>query len=509
MGKVREIIRLDQQCGLSQREIARALNVSRPVVAQYLADFRASGLKYEGIIDMADDRLLDLFSKKKAVSSDPRYQALAALFPTFGVCLKQKGQTLQNLWQQYIAEHPEGYSYSQFSFHYQVWREADSVTMHIEYKAGDKMLVDFTGGKLEVVDAATGKIQPVEVFVAILGASQYTYVEAVESQGKEDWIKANTHTLRYFGGVPGAIVSDCLKSAVSRADRYEPDINPEYADFARHYGTVILPARPGRSKDKALVENAVKIVYSRIFVHLRKRRFYSLEELNEAIRDLLDKHNQMMFQRLRVSRQQLFEQGEKDQLKPLPVEDYQPKKFCNPKVQFNYHVYLSEDRHYYSVPYRYVGKKVTVIYTSEGVEIFSGNVRIGFHRRDRRPGGYTTASEHMPSKHRYYAEATPQRILQWSEKAGESTHGFVQLLLEHKAHPEQGYKSSLGVLSLTKKYGRQRVDDACRRAMQFRYYSYRAVKNILKNGLDKVEEEPESLGKLPVHENLRGDSYYA
>lgn len=508
MGKVREIIRLAEECGLSQRGIARAVNVSRPVVAQYLLDFGATGLKYEEIAGMPDDKLLEIFSNKKPLSSIPRYQTLAELFPALGKKLKQKGQTLYNLWQEYIAGHPDGYAYSQFCFHYQVWREADSVTMHINYKAGDKMLVDFTGQKLEVIDPTTGKPQPVEVFVAILGASQYTYAEAVESQAKEDWIKANRDALKYFGGVPRAIVPDCLKSAVVKADHYEPDINPEYADFARHYGTVILPARAGHSKDKALAENAVKIAYSCLFVPLRKRKFYSLGELNEAIVDLLDRHNGMRFQRLKVSRRQLFTEIEEKELKPLPKEDYEPKKFLKLKVQFNYHVYLSEDAHYYSVPYRYVGKKVMVIYTSTRIEAFYGNIRIAFHRRDRRPGGYTTIPEHMPSKHRYYAQATPEKILSWSQKAGEGTQAFVRLLLEHKPHPEQAYRSCLGVLGLAKRYGYERVEAACRRAIQFKHYSYRAVKNILKNGLDKVEEESPLLAKLPVHENLRGYQYY-
>lgn len=507
MERMREIIRLHES-GLSQRQVARAMSVSRPVVAQYLTAFDSSNLKYDDIASMPDDKLLEVFGNKKRLASQPRYRDMVALFPTFGVRLKEKGQTLQNLWKEYIVQHPDGYSYGRFCFHYQVWREMDNVTMHIEYKVGDKMLVDFTGHKLEIVDSATRQVQQVEVFVAILGASQLTYIEAVTSQKKEDWIKANVHALNYFGGVPRAIVPDCLKSGVNDFDRYEPDINPEYADFARHYGTVILPARPGCPKDKALVENAVKIAYTRIFVPLRRRVFYSPGELNEAIIELLKKHNEMSFQRLETSRRQLFEEIEKDHLKPLSVEEYELRKFCKPKVQFNYHVYLSEDAHYYSVPFRYVRHRAVMIYNSESVEIFCNNVRIAFHHRDRRRGGYTTLKEHMPPNHRYYANATPEQILEWSQKAGESTHAFVEQLIEERQHPEQAYKSCLGVLRLGKDYGKDRLEAACLRAMEFKYYSYRAVKNILEHGLDRTEEEACSKAVLPAHENLRGHEYY-
>jgi transposase len=508
MERIREIIRLHES-EFSQRKISQALNVSRPVVAQYLKAFCSKNLKYADIVNMPDDELLELLSNKKTAFSKLRYQKMATFFPDFGVRLKQKGQTLHNLWKEYIAQHPDGYSYSQFCYYYRIWRETNIMSMHIDYKAGDKMLVDFTGQKLKIVDPITNRPRSVEVFVAILGASQLTYVEAVATQCKEDWIKANTNALKYFKGVPQAIVPDCLKSGVTKFDKYEPDVNPEYADFAQHYGTVILPTRPGRPKDKALVENAVKIIYTRIFIPLQHKIFYSIEELNKAIIKLLEKHNQTPFQRLKISRQQLFEKIEKACLKPLPAEDYEPKKFCNLKVQFNYHIYLSEDKHYYSVPYRYVRKKVTVIYTSLRVEIFYRNIRIASHRRDRREGKYTTLPEHMPPNHRYYANSTPEQILEWSQKVGEGTQTFISELLERKQCPEQAYKSCLGVLSLGKKYGKDRLESACQRAIQFRYYSYQAIKNILEHGLDRIKDDTRSLTKLPEHENLRGQEYYS
>lgn len=509
MDKIREIIRLASECGLSQRQIARAVGVSRPVVAQYLIYFRSSGKTYREIALRPDEELREMLVGKKRGTQGARYEAMTALFPTLGVRLKEKGQTIQNLWKEYLAEHPDGYSYSQFCYHYQVWREVEAVTMHIEYKAGDKMLVDFTGEKLEVIDPDTGKPGGVEVFVAVLGASQLTYVEAVATQQKEDWIRGNVHALRYFGGVPGAIVPDCLKSAITTPDKYEPDVNPEYADFARHYETVILPARSRRARDKALVENAVKISYTRIFVPLRHQVFHSLRELNEAMFALLEEHNRMKFQRLGISRRELFEQVERATLRPLPPEEYELKKFCTLKVQFNYHVYLSEDAHYYSVPYRYLRKDVRVIYTACRVELFYRNVRIAFHRRDRRRGGYTTLAEHMPPNHRYYANQSPERIREWAERSGEATRSFIEALLKRRKHPEQAYRSCLGVLSLGRKYGNDRLNLACVRAVAFGAYSYRAVKNILAQGLERIEEEACIPAGLPEHENVRGTEYYA
>ena len=290
MQKIREIIRLNEEAGLSYRKIAQALKISRPVVSQYIADFKANGLKYTDIKDISDTELLELLEKRKKESQE-RYKKLSKYFEYFIQELKRTGVNRHVLWEEYRKEHPEGYSYSRFCYHFQVWKNASEVTMHIDHKAGDKAFIDFAGKKLSIIDRETGEVKDEEVFVSILGASQYTYVEAVESQKKEDWIKVNENALLYFEGVPAALVPDCLKSGVTNGNKYEPDINPEYADFARHYGTVILPARPNSAKDKALVENAVNLVYTRIYAPLRNRSFYSLEELNKAMRELLEKHN--------------------------------------------------------------------------------------------------------------------------------------------------------------------------------------------------------------------------
>jgi len=505
--KIKEIIRLGEELRLTNRAIARALRVSRPVVAQYLSDFRATGLQYSEIKESSYSDLLEILGQNKRFH-DQRYELLSRRFEGYVKELKRPGVTLQVLWEEYNQEHLNGYSYSQFCYHFQVWRNASTITMHIEHKAGDKLFVDFSGKKLFLTDPKTVKKSEVEVFVAILGASQLTYVEATESQQQADWIRANENALWYMEGVPQAIVPDCLKTGVTKWNRYDPDINPGYADFARHYGTTILPARPDRPQDKALAENAVKIAYSRIFAPLRDRDFYSLRELNRAIKQKLEDHNNRCFQRLSMSRRQLFEEIERSALKPLPLNKYELRSFRTVKVQFNYHVYLSCDKHYYSVPWHYRGKQVKIVYSDLFVEIYHDNIRIAFHQRDRSENKYTTFPEHMPPNHRYYHDWNPEKIKRWAGGKGSSVRELVERILESKAHPEQAYKVCLGIINLSKKYGERRVNRACKRALEFHYYSYKAVKNILEKGLDRIEESSLFLKELPEHENIRGSQYF-
>ena len=505
MNKIREIIRLDE-LSFAQRKISRALNVSRPVVAQYLQDFKATGLNYSDIKDMGDDKLADIFFKKKTKSK--RYQALSEQFSYIAQELKRTGVTLYLLWEEYRREHPDGYSYSQFCYHFQIWRNHSPLTMHIEHKAGDKMFVDFTGQHMWFHDQEKQRWQKTEIFVAILGASQYTYVEAALSQKKEDWLRINDNALWFFGGVPAAIVPDCLRSGVANPDRYEPDINPDYADFAKHYDTAILPARPNEPRDKALVENAVNLVYQRVFAPLRNDTFDSLSELNQAIRVKVDEHNCKSFEGVDFSRRKLFEQIEFDVMKPLPLRRYEMKKFLKLKVQCNYHVEIREDRHYYSVPWKYSGKRVKVIYTATTVEIYHQNIRIAFHKRDRKNNQYTTIKEHMPPNHRFYAEWSPQRLINWGASIGPNTKDMIEGVLKSRKHPEQAFKVCLGLLNLTKRYGDYRLERACERALQFNHYSYKFVKNVLEKNLDKVQDEEDMQQTLPIHKNIRGKNYY-
>jgi transposase len=443
MNKIREILRL-HECELSNRKISQALRLSRPVVSQYISDLKTSGLKYEDIKDMADESLLEILDRNKK-AKDEKYRDLSSRFGNYTMELKRVGVTKETLWEEYRRENPSGYSYSRFCYHFQVWQNSLEVTMHMDHKAGDKAFVDFTGRKLVITDKNTGQEREVEVFVGILGASQLTYVEATYSQKKEDWIKANRNMLHYFVGSPQAIVPDCLKSAVTTGNKYEPDVNREYYDFARHYGITILPARPNHPQDKAHVENAVKIIYSRIFAPLRDMTFYSLSELNEAIREKLEEHNSKPMQRLKVSRRELFNEIERTELQPLPSEPYELRNFKKLTVQFNHHIYFSEDKHYYSVPYRYVKKTVDVLYTDSIIDIYYKNSRIALHKRDRSLNKYTTIKEHMPRQHKWVSDWTPERFIKWAADIGESTKTLVEHVLNTKQHPEQGYKTCLGI----------------------------------------------------------------
>jgi hypothetical protein len=376
----------------------------------------------------------------------------------------------------------------------------------MEHKAGDRMYVDFAGAKRRYRE--NGVDREAELFVAILGASQYTYVEALRSQQKEDFIIGNRNALEFFGGVPQAIVPDCLKSAVSHADRYESEINPDYADFAHHYGTVIFPARPHSPRDKALVEGAVNIMYTRILAPLRDREFESLDELNQAIGELLDAHNAKNFQRLPYSRAELFESIDKPALKSLPMIRYEYTHFRTATVGFNYHIEIREDHHFYSVPYAYARKQVSVAFTARTVEIYHDNQRIAFHKRASGPG-YTTQGEHRPAHHRFQLEWTPERIISWAGDISVHTRSLVKAILERAAYPDQAYRGCVGIISLSKKYSIERLDIACRMALTEGCTSYRAVKKILEKGRDLIAaKDDQNQRTLPFHENLRGQSAY-
>jgi len=506
MGKMRELLRLHEKCGLSNRQIARALNISRPAVKEYLVNLKLSGITYQSITTMGDDEVMRTLETRKKENCE-RYRILSEEFTHLVKELKRPGVTLELLWQEYKRKHLQGYSYSQFCYHFQVWRGLSSVSMHLEHKAGEKMFVDYTGKKLKLYERGTEKEKEVEVFVAILPASGLTYIEATGSQRKEDWLKANENALYYFGGVPEQIVPDCLKSAVTKVNKYEPDINPCYADFARHHGAAIVPARPYSARDKAMVENAVKIVYRRVFAPLRDRLFYSVDELNGAIRDLLEEHNNTPFQRIKMSRRELFDEIEKAVLKPLPLRRYELKEFRRFKVPPNYHIEIREDNHYYSVPFKYKGRNVTVIYTASTVEIYHKSIRIALHKREEKRG-YTTSKEHMPTQHRFYAEESPQEMITRAKEIGDETGALVEKIFESKRCLQLSYRTCLGIIDLSRRYSARRVNRASKRALEFRSYSYKAVKNILEKGLDRVNEEALFLEPFPLHSNIRGEDYF-
>ena len=413
------------------------------------------------------------------------------------------------LWEQYRVEHPDGFGVSQFKHYYAQWKAQVNPVMRMEHKAGDKLYVDFAGDKLSIVDPLSGEVTAVEVFVCILGASQLTYVEAVMTQQKEDFIAACENALHFYGGVPAAIVPDNLKSAVIRSSKFEPTLNETFADFAEHYGTAILPARAYRPRDKALVENAVRIIYSRIYVKVRRNQYHTLTDLNNAIRQALQEHNATMLRGRNYSRQQQFDEVEKAALMPLPVLRYELKKQCFATVAKNGHVGLSADKHYYSVPYRYIGKKVKLLYSRHTVEVYYNYERIAVHRRLKSPYQYTTEKEHLASTHRFVSEWTPERFTSWAESIHEDVKLYILKVLDRKQHPEQAYKSCMGILGFAKKVGTERLIKACQRALGYGAYNYKTIQKILERELDLglAPDETDQL-KMPFHDNIRGEGYY-
>jgi hypothetical protein len=379
--------------------------------------------------------------------------------------------------------------------------------MHIEHKAGDKMFIDFTGEKLHIVDPQTGEVIPKEVFISVLGASQYTYIEAVDSQRKEDLIKASENTLWFYGGVPKAIVPDNLKSAVKKTDRYEPTLNEAFEDFASHYNTAILPARAYKPKDKALVEGAVKIIYRRIFDKVTQKVYDSLEELNNALWKELKIYNDTSLTNRPYSRFQLFEEIEKSELQPLAARRYELKRKQSATVSSNGHVCLREDKNYYSVPYKYIGGQVRILYSNSQVDIYHRYILIATHSRNMKAYAYITDTAHLASTHRFIGEWNPERFIHWARQIDQAVEKYITTVLESKPHPEQAYKSCQGILLFERKVGRDRLVNACKRALDFGIYNYGIIKSILENGYDKIQEA-DLFGRIPDHENIRGEEYY-
>lgn len=512
MKKIRQIIKLSQETNLSRRVIAHTTGSSRPTVSRYIDAFAKSGLGNDDVDTLSDSELLQaLFPPVTA--TDSKLATLYTCFPEMAKELKSVGVTRQLLWQEYKIQHPDGYGYTQFCEHFSRWSKSDpEVTASLDHTAGDRMYVDYAGKKLSYTCRETGREIPVDFFIAILGASQYTYAEATPSQKKADWIISNRNAIEFFGGSPASIMPDCLKSGVVKGCKYEPEINPEYKAFADHYGTVIIPARPHHPRDKALVENMVSILYTRIYAKLRKTTFYSLEELNSAIRGFLDEHNATPFQKMPSSRSELFEDIERDTLTPLPEYRYEIVEYRRQTIPSSYHVEVREDGCHYSVPWRYAGKKVQIACSRHTIEVYHENIRIAFHCRQRPHGKITrvTLPEHRHERHKFYGELSKESVCDKAAVLGIHTEKIVRSMLSSAAHPEQGIKKASGILSLAKKFGSDRTDTACKVALINKDYSYRGVKKILDNGEDLrfLEFEKAQL-HLPLHhENLRGQSAY-
>lgn len=503
MSVLKQIIR--QWCADTPvKAISRHTGVARNTVKSYLKLIASRQFSCKQLLSMEDHELEALFYQGS--DADPRYSALLRQLPYFAKELKRTGVNRHVLWEEYRQQHPQGYQYSQFCHHLQQYLKTEQATLHIEQKPADKLYVDFTGKKLQWVDQATGEVHRAEVFVAVLGYSQLTYVEAVASQRQGDFLAALDNALRYFGGVPRAIVPDNLKAAVIKAARYEPTLNQALSDLANHYQTTIYPARSGKPRDKAWVENMVRTVYSRVFAPLRNNSFHSLSELNGAIRKQLEKHNDRPFQAEDFNRRQRFEEQEKKHLAPLPVEAYQRKQYRDLKVRKNCHIYLHEDKHYYSVPYRYIGKGVRVITTRRQVWILYDRQRIALHKRNYKAYGYTTVREHLPSHHRFVSEWNAPKFLRWARGIHPDVHAYIKAILDAKPYPELAYQSCIGILGMEKKRGRKRLIAACQRAAHYQSYNYSTVKRILDRGLEEKNLTDGRQGQLPLpeHDNIRG-----
>ncbi len=403
MSKVRKVLNLHHQ-GKSKSFISRYLTLSRNTVKKYIALYSVLKMSINDLKEKSDSELEQLFSHNQQEVLTPKQQALYKFFPYVERQLKKTGITRQHMWREYIAKHPDGFKSSQFGMYYRRWSQKVNPVMHMNHKSGDKMFIDYAGKTLEIVNLNSGEVKQVQFFVAILGASQYTYAEASMSQKKEDFVASVENALHFFNGVPAAIVPDNLKSAVTKSHRYEPKLNETFQDFAEHYDTTILPARAYKPRDKSLAEGAVKILYQRIYPVINRQVFHNLRDLNKAIWKELETHNNAKLTGRPTSRYQLYIEDEKAHLKPLPVERYEIKKQAMATVMLNGHVLLGEDKHYYNVPYQYIRKRVKLLYTSSSVEVYYKYNRIATHKRELRPYNYTTNSEHLATTHRFITD---------------------------------------------------------------------------------------------------------
>ena len=504
MRKIRELMRL-AAAGKSQRQIAASVNIGQSTVSDYLKRAERAGLSWPEAAAWDDTAL-----ERALFPPPPNVPAESRGWPDFAWVhreLKRKSVTLFLLWEEYKATHPDGFGYSWFCQHYRAFAGKVDLVMRQTHRAGETTFVDYAGQTVGIVDRETGEARQAQVFVAVLGASNYTYAEATLTQGLEDWIASQQRAFRFFGGVTATIVPDNLKAGVTKPHRYEPDLNRTYAEMAAHYGTAILPARVAKPRDKAKVEVGVQIVERWILARLRNVSFFSLDEINRAIAELLVRLNERPFRKLPGSRRELYEQLDRPALQPLPAQPYTFAIWKKVRVNIDYHIEL--ERHYYSVPYQLVKTEVEARLTAQIVEIFHRGKRVASHRRSRRPGRHTTVAAHMPRPHREYAEWTPRRLVAWARKTGPATGALIERILTQRRHPQQGFRSCLGILRLGKRYGDDRLEAACRRALHIGSARYKSIESILRHGLDREPlPEPEPKARPIDHGNVRGPKYY-
>jgi transposase len=509
MRKLKEVLRL-HSLGLKQQQIARSCLIAQSTVHQYLKAAAAAGVSWPLPPDWDDRRL------EQVVSGAPR-PAVAwqkGARPDFDAIRRQlqthRNLTLQLVWEEYREDHQRGYSYSRFCELYRNWERKLDVVLRQEYRAGEKLFVDYAGDKIPVYDSKTGEIDfEAPLFVAVLGASSYTFAEASRSQDLTCWIGSHIHALEFIHGVPEVVIPDNVKTGVKHPCRYEPELNATYRELAEHYAFAVIPTRPYKPRDKAKVEAGVQIAQRWIVAALRHRKFFQLGDLNGAIGELLDRLNGRPFRkRPDASRSSLFEQLDRPALKPLPAERYVIATWKKVKPNIDYHVEV--DHHYYSVPYQLIGHELEARCTAGTVEIFHRGARVASHARSWVPYRATTIHEHRPKSHQAHLEWTPSRLINWAATVGPSTAKVVQAILESKPHPESGYRACLGILGLAKSFTPARLEAASERALLLGIYSYHSLKSILKHSLDRqpaLDFDSERTG--PNHDNIRGAQYYS
>lgn len=507
MRKIKEVLRLKWECNQSINQIAKSCAIARSTVREYLERAKQSGLRWP-LDTSLDDAALEtlLFPACPTLSSTDRPQM--PLMDYLYQELKKKGVTLQLLWYEYKQSNPDGYQYSRFCHHYAQWLKKLDVTLRQTHRAGEKLFVDYAGQTVAIIDPKTGEVTQAQIFIAALGASSYTFAEASGGQDLSCWIQSHVHAFEFFGGVPEILIPDNLKSGVNHPCRYEPDINPTYQELADHYGTTVIPARVRRPRDKAKAESAVFVAERWILAALRNHSFFSIAELNRAIADKLTALNRHKFQKMDATREQLFESLDKPALKPLPAQPYQYAEWKKARVNIDYHI--ESDHRYYSVPYQLARQQVDLRLTATTVEVFFKNRRVASHLRIHQQGGFVTCPQHMPKSHQKHLEWTPSRIIHWAEKNGPKTRDLVKHIMESRPHPEQGFRSCLGIMRLANHYSPARLELACARALNIKAYSYKSVESILKKGLDQQPVLFEDIDQKPTpsHKNIRGETYY-
>jgi transposase len=505
MRKIREILRQKWALGRTHREVAQSLSIGLGTVSGVERRARAAGLDWAAVEGVPDEVLEGRLYPPGPTGKGPRP------WPDCGYLHAERrkpGVTLELLHLEYLEQHPDGYRYTQFCEIYRRWLKRRGLSMRQLHRAGEKCFVDYAGQKPKLIDPATGEVIEVELFVAVLGASNYTYAEATRTQQVPDWIASHQRAFTYFQGIPGAVVPDQLKSGVTVPCRYEPGLQRTYEEFAAYHGTVILPARPGKARDKAKVEVGVQVAERWILARLRHETFFTLVALNTRIRELLTDLNGRVMRQYQASRRELFERLDRPALRPLPAEPFVYGEWKTARVNIDYHVELH--RHYYSVPFALVHEVVDARLTATTVECFHKGQRVAAHVRDDTPGRHTTHPAHMPKAHQHHLEWTPSRLTDWAGRIGAQTRALVAAILADRPHPEQGYRSCLGLLRLGRRYGEARLEAACARALAVGARSYRHVDSILKHGLERLPL-PEAAAPSqpgPVHEHLRGPAYY-